>query len=255
MDLFDIAGRVALVTGGSRGIGLMIARGYVEAGAKVYLTSRSADVCEEVAADLGGPDHAVALPADLSDMAEVARVANTVAEKERRLDILVNNAGATWGEPLESFSELGWDKVMTLNVKALFFLTRELTPALTTAGSAERPARVINIASVDGLHVPDFESYSYSAAKAGVIHLTRALAKRLVTQHINVNGIAPGLFPSNMTRFIFENVADAALAQIPMRRAGEPGDIAGTAIFLAAPASNYITGQTIVVDGGITGLL
>lgn len=255
MDLFDIRGKVALITGGSRGIGLMIAQGFVEAGAKVYISSRNAEVCNQVVAELGGPQHAVAIPADLSSMDEVRRLADEMKTREDRLDILVNNAGATWGEPLETFSEKGWDKVLDLNLKSLFFLSRELTPLLTAAGTPDRPSRIINIASIDGIHVPDFEAYSYSAAKAAVIHLTRSLAKRLVAEHVNVNAIAPGLFPSKMTQFVFENVADEMMARIPMRRAGEPGDIAGTAIFLSSSASNYITGQTIVVDGGITGLL
>lgn len=255
MGLFDINGKVALITGGSRGIGLMIARGFVDAGAKVYISSRNAEVCEQVATELGGRDHAVAIPADLSSMDEVRRLAGEIKEQTTRLDIVVNNAGATWGEPLETFSEQGWDKVVDLNVKSLFFLTRELAPILASAGTGDDPSRVINIASVDGIHVPDFEAYSYSASKAAVIHLTRSLAKRLVAEHVNVNAIAPGLFPSKMTQFIFENLADEVIGRIPMRRAGEPGDIAGTAIFLSARASNYITGQTIVVDGGFTGLL
>ncbi len=254
MNLFDIRGRVALVTGGSRGIGLMIARGFVEAGARVYISSRNTDACEEAAADLGGPDHAVAFPADLSSLEEIERLAAAIEEREDSLDILVNNAGATWGEPLESFPEHGWDKVVDLNVKSLFFLTRRLTQLIAAAAHPDRPARVINIASIDGLRVPVFEAYSYAAAKAAVIHLTRTLARKLVADHINVNAIAPGLFPSKMTRFIFEGGAEEAIARIPMGRAGRPEDMAGAAIFLASPASNYITGQTIVVDGGITGL-
>jgi NAD(P)-dependent dehydrogenase (short-subunit alcohol dehydrogenase family) len=254
MDLFDIDGRVALVTGGSRGIGLMIARGFVERGTKVYISSRSADVCDQVAEELGGPEHAVSVPADLSSLDEVYRLAAEIGERESHLDILVNNAGAVWGEPLGSFSEEGWDKVVDLNVKSLFFLTKELVPMLTLAGSPERPARIINIASIDGIHISDFETYSYAAAKAAVIHLTRALAKRLVDDHINVNAIAPGLFPSKMTKGIMDFAGDQVMASIPMGRAGEPGDMAGAAIFLSSPASNYITGQTVVVDGGITGL-
>lgn len=254
MSLFDIDGRVALITGGSRGIGLMIARGFVDAGAKVYISSRKAEVCEQVAAELGGPAKAVAIPADLSSIDEVNRLAAEIKDREPKLDILVNNAGAVWGEPLETFSEQGWDKVVDLNLKSLFFLTRELAPLVAAAGTAQRPSRVINIASVDGIHVPDFETYSYVAAKSAVIHLTRALAKRLVSDNVNVNAIAPGLFPSKMTKYMFDNLGDEMMRMIPMGRAGEPSDMAGTAIFLCSAAASYITGQTIVVDGGLTGL-
>ncbi len=254
-DLFSVAGKVALVTGGSRGIGLMIARGYVEGGAKVYISSRKAEVCDEVAAELSKVGEAISLPADLSTVSGVQGLAAALKEREGRLDILVNNAGAAWGEPIETFSEEGWDKVVDLNLKSLFFMTKEVLDLLQAAGTAESPARVINIASVDGIHVPDFETYSYAASKSGVIHLTRALAKRLVRDHINVNAIAPGLFPSKMTAFMMEQFEDAVLAGIPQHRAGTPEDMAGAAIYLASRASNYVTGQTLAVDGGITGLM
>lgn len=253
-DLFSVAGKVALVTGGSRGIGLMIARGYVEGGAKVYISSRKADVCDEAAASLSEVGEAISVPADLSTLAGVEGLASAIAEREGALHVLVNNAGATWGEPIDSFSEEGWDKVVDLNLKSPFFMTKELLGLLRAGATAEDPARVINIASIDGIHVSDFESYSYAASKAGVIHLTRALAKRLVSDHINVNAIAPGLFPSKMTAFLFEQFEEAILQSIPQHRAGTAEDMAGTAIFLGSRASNYMTGQTLALDGGITGL-
>ena len=253
MDLFDLTGRVALVTGGSRGIGFMIAQGYVAAGAKVYIASRDGAACEAAATEIGGD--VVPVAADLSTVAGVQALAAFFAEREERLDILVNNAGATWGEPIESFSEKGWDKVMDINVKGLFFLTQALHPLLRVAGTADLPARVINIASVDGIHVAQYESYSYAASKAAVIHLTKSLAKRLVVDHVNVNAIAPGLFPSKMTQFMFENPDESMMSHIPQQRAGNADDMAGAAIFLAARSSSYITGQILAVDGGLTGLL
>lgn len=248
--LFDISGRTALVTGGSRGIGEMIVRGYAGAGVTVYLAARNLDAAKALASEV---PNAIAIGADLSTLDGVEALAATMKERSDGLDILVNNAGATWAEPIETYSEGGWDKTFDLNVKALFFLTKSLLPLLATTASPERPARVINVASIDGIRVPSFESYSYSASKAAVIHLTKTLARRLGQDNINVNGIAPGLFPSKMTRFLFENLADETLAEIPQGRAGNPVDMAGTAIYLASPASNYMTGQTLVIDGGITG--
>jgi len=248
--LFDISGRTALITGGSRGIGEMIVRGYAAAGARVYLAARNVDAAAALAADV---PNATALPADLSTLEGVEALAGALAEQESSLDILVNNAGATWGEPLETFSEEGWDKVLDLNVKGLFFLTKSVHGLLVAAATADRPSRVINIASIDGIRVTAFESYSYAASKAAVIHLTKVLARRLGQDNINVNAIAPGLFPSKMTKFILDNFEEQLLAEIPQGRPGNPGDMAGTAIYLASAASNYMTGQTLVIDGGITG--
>lgn len=249
-SLFDISGRTALVTGGSRGIGEMIVRGYAAAGATVYLAARNIEAASALAAEV---PQATAIAADLGTLEGVETLARTMADRVDALDILVNNAGATWGEPIESFSETGWDKIFDLNVKALFFLTKSLLPLLASAATPERPARVINVASIDGIRVTSFESYSYSASKAAVIHLTKVLARRLCQDNINVNGIAPGLFPSKMTQFLFENLEEESLAEIPQGRAGNPIDMAGTAIYLASPASNYMVGQTLVIDGGITG--
>jgi NAD(P)-dependent dehydrogenase (short-subunit alcohol dehydrogenase family) len=252
-DLFSIAGKTALVTGGSRGIGLMIARGFVEAGAKVYISSRKAEVCEQVAADLSEVGECIALPADLSTEAECRRLAGEVASRESSLDILVNNAGATWGTPLEQFDEAAWERVLALNVKGVFHLTKFLVPLLTKAGTAEEPARVINIGSIDGIHVPVLETYSYSASKAAVHQLTRHLAKRLAPA-VTVNAIAPGPFESKMMAATLEAAGDAIAAAAPLKRIGRPDDVAGTAIFLSSRAGAYLTGTIIPVDGGIATL-
>jgi NAD(P)-dependent dehydrogenase (short-subunit alcohol dehydrogenase family) len=253
-DLFSIAGKTAVVTGGSRGIGLMIARGFVEAGAKVYISSRKADVCDAVATELSKVGECVALPANLSTEDECRRLAEAVAEREERLDILVNNAGATWGAPLEEFDEAAWERVLSLNVKGVFHLTRFLLPRLRAAGTAEEPARVINIGSIDGLHVPAMETYSYSASKAAVHHLTRHLAQR-VSPTITVNAIAPGPFESKMMAATLEAFGDQIVAQSPLKRIGRPDDMAGTAIFLASRAGSYLTGAVIPVDGGLATVL
>jgi NAD(P)-dependent dehydrogenase (short-subunit alcohol dehydrogenase family) len=249
-DLFSIAGKTALVTGGSRGIGLMIARGFVEAGAKVYISSRKAEVCDEVAAELSKIGEAVAIPANLSTEEECRRLADAVAERESKLDILVNNAGATWGAPLAEHDEAAWERVLSLNVKGVFHLTRFLTPLLQAAGTADDPARVINIGSVDGLHVPGMETYSYSASKAAVHQLTRHLAKRLAPE-VTVNAIAPGPFESKMMAATLAAAGDAIAAAVPLRRIGRPDDMAGVAIFLSSRAGAYITGTTIPVAGGL----
>ncbi|HXY43538.1 MAG TPA: SDR family oxidoreductase [Acidimicrobiales bacterium] len=250
-DLFSIEGKTALVTGGSRGIGLMIARGYVEAGARVYISSRKADVCEAVAAELSKTGECVAIPADLSVAAECTRLAQEVSEREGKLEILVNNAGATWGAPLAEFPDSAWDRVLDLNVRGVFTLTRDLVPALAAAAKPGDPARVINIGSIDGLLVPAMETYSYAASKAAVHHLTRVLAKRLAHDGITVNAIAPGPFESKMMAATLEAFGDAIRASCPLGRIGEPDDMAGAAIYLASRAGAYVTGAVLPVDGGI----
>ena len=249
-ELFSIAGKVALVTGGSRGIGEMIARGYVDAGAKVYISSRKADVCDAVAAELSEKGQCTSLPADLSTEDGCRGLAERIAEREERLDILVNNAGATWGTPIEEFDEAAWERVLSLNVKGVFHLTKFLLPQLRAAGTQEEPARVINIGSIDGIHVPALETYSYSASKAAVHQLTRHLAKRLAPT-ITVNAIAPGPFESKMMKATLDAFGDQIAAGAPLKRIGRPDDMAGTAIFLASRAGAYLTGAVIPVDGGI----
>ena len=252
-DLFSIAGRTALVTGGSRGIGLMIARGYVEAGARVYISSRKADVLDEVAAELSKVGECHAIAADLSTEPECRRLAEAIAARESSLDILVNNAGATWGAPLERFDEAAWERALALNVEGVFHLTKFLLPLLGAAGTADEPARVINIGSIDGIRVPLMENYSYSASKAAVHMLTRHLAKRLAPE-ITVNAIAPGPFESKMMAATLEAFGEQIAAGTPLKRIGRPDDMAGAAIYLASRAGAYLTGAVIPVDGGIASL-
>lgn len=249
-DLFSVAGKVALVTGGSRGIGLMIARGLVENGVKTYIASRSAEACNEAAAELSAHGECVALPADLSQMDEVERLSGEIAAREKQLHILVNNAGAAWGAPIGEVPEQGWDKVMDLNTKSLFFLTQALLPQLEAAGSADDPARVINIGSVDGIGIPRLDTFSYPASKAAVHHLTGVLAHHLTPRHITVNAIAPGPFESKMMDYTLTNHGDEITRIMPRGRIGTPEDMAGTVIYLASRAGAYVTGVTIPVDGG-----
>jgi len=251
-NLFSIEGKVALVTGGSRGIGLMIARGYAENGARVYVSSRDADACAAVAAELSKVGTCVAIPGDLAKPAEVKRVAAELAAREPALHILVNNAGANWGAPLEEYPDAAWDKVLALNVKSVFHLTVALLPQLAAAATPADPARVINIGSIDGIQVPALETYAYSASKAAVHQLTRVLARKLASRDITVNAVAPGPFESKMMAATLEKFRDALVKTIPRRRIGEPEDMAGIAIYLASRAGAYLTGAVIPVDGGIS---
>ena len=261
-DIFSIRGKVALVTGGSRGIGEMIAAGFLAAGAKVYISSRKADVCdataERLAATYGGT--CISLPADLSQMSGIESLAARLAEKEDKLDILVNNAGAAWGAPIESFPEVGWDKVMDTNVKGVFFLTQKLLPLLRKAAAEGAPARVINIGSIDGLKSAAFDTFSYGASKAAVHHLTRFLAAHLTKEKILCNAIAPGPYPTWMlsTGVGFggetENADwDRVGRGNPSGRVGTAQDNAGLAIFLSSRAGEYVVGQVIASDGGAVG--
>jgi len=249
-DLFSVEGKVALVTGGTRGIGLMIARGFVENGVRTYVCSRKADACAKAAAELSKYGTCVGIPADLGEMSGVAKLVGELSAREPALHILVNNAGANWGAPLDEFPEAGWDKVMDLNLKSIFFLTRDLLPQLRKAATAADPARVINIGSIDGLHVPILDTYAYSAAKAGLHHMTRVLARRLAPENITVNAIAPGPFESQMMKATLERFGDMIKKQNPRGRIGEPEDVAGTAIYLSSRASAYVTGTIVPVDGG-----
>jgi NAD(P)-dependent dehydrogenase (short-subunit alcohol dehydrogenase family) len=249
-DLFSIEGKTALVTGGSRGIGLMIATGFVEAGARVFISSRKADVCQEVAAELSKVGECTAVPADLSTEDECRRLVEEVGAATDRLHILVNNAGATWGAPLADFDDAAWDRTLDLNVKGVFHTTKFALPLLQAASADDDPARVINIGSIDGIQVPMLETYSYSASKAAVHQLTRHLARQLAPR-VTVNAIAPGPFESKMMAATLRAAGDEIAASAPMKRIGRPDDMAGTAIFLASRAASYLTGTVIPVDGGI----
>jgi NAD(P)-dependent dehydrogenase (short-subunit alcohol dehydrogenase family) len=251
-NLFSIEGKVAVVTGGSRGIGLMIARGFVEAGAKVYVSSRKREVCDQVAHELSRSGHCISAPADVSTEAGARDLAAQVAQHEPALHILVNNAGANWGAPLTEYPDEAWDKVLALNVKGPFLLTRALLPLLEKGAAPGDPARVINIGSIDGLQAPLLETYAYSSSKAAVHHLTRVLARQLAPRGITVNAVAPGPFESKMMAVTLERFKDAIVASCPLGRIGEPADMAGIAIYLASRAGAYVTGAVIPVDGGIS---
>lgn len=249
-DLFSIEGRSALVTGGSSGIGLMIAEAFVRAGANVTIASRKADVCEQVAAELSAHGECRAIPADLSTEDGCRGLAAAYLAGSDELDILVNNAGATWGAPLAEFDDAAWNRTLDLNVKGVFHTTKFLLDALRRASAPDEPSRVINIGSIDGIHVPILETYSYSASKAAVHQLTRHLAAKLAPE-ITVNAIAPGPFQSRMMRAMLEAVGDQVAASAPMRRIGRPDDMAGAALYLASRAAAYVTGVILPVDGGI----
>jgi 2-deoxy-D-gluconate 3-dehydrogenase len=245
-DLFSLAGRTALITGGSRGIGKMIAAGYIAYGAKVYISARTEVACRQTAEELG----CIALPADVSTLEGMKALAGAYREHESKLDILVNNAGAAWLAPFDDFPEKGWDKVMDLNVKTPFYLTSELAPELRAAASFERPAKVINIASIDGIAVNPQETYPYAASKAGLIHLTRRMARTLIADNIVCSAIAPGAFASDMN-IAARDQTEAVASRVPARRIGTDEDMAGAAIYLASRAGDYVVGATLTVDGGV----
>jgi NAD(P)-dependent dehydrogenase (short-subunit alcohol dehydrogenase family) len=249
-DLFSLEGRVALVTGGSRGIGRMIAAGFLQQGARVYISSRKAADCDQAAEELSAFGPCVSLPADVSSLEGMNALVAAYAARESRLDILVNNAGAAWGESFDTFPESGWDKVVDLNLKAPFFLTQALHALLRKAAETH-PAKVINIASIDGISVNPQETYSYAASKAGLIQLTRRMALRLIEDNIVVTAIAPGAFASRMNKVARDHAEETA-ARIPARRIGRDDDMAGAAIYLASRAGDYVVGSTLVVDGGVT---
>jgi NAD(P)-dependent dehydrogenase (short-subunit alcohol dehydrogenase family) len=250
-DLFSLEGRVALITGGSRGIGKMIAAGFIAQGAKVYISARKADACNQTADELskeGGV--CVSVPMNVATVAGAKALAAAVMAREPKVDILVNNAGAAWGAAFDDFPEEGWDKVLNLNAKAPFFLTQAMAPALRKAASAARPAKVINIASIDGIYLTHRETYSYVTSKAGLIQLTRLMAAHLAKDHIHVTAIAPGAFKSEMNREARDQ-ADEVAKHIPAGRVGSDEDMAGAAIFLASRAGDYVMGSTLTVDGGV----
>ena len=249
--LFDLSGKRGLVTGGTRGIGMMIARGLLQAGARVVISSRDAEACAQAQHRLSEYGDVTAIPADLSRHDECTRLAHLVMADSGSLDILVNNAGAMWDEPLETFPDAAWDTVIDLNLKASFWLVQALLPALRDAGTADDPARIINIGSIAAIHIPARPNYSYSSSKAALHQLTRVLAKELGPQHITVNAVAPGPFPSTMMAATLDQLGEAIAAAAPLRRIGRDDDMAGVAVFLASRAGAYLTGAIIPVDGGI----
>ncbi|KAF9435134.1 hypothetical protein BGZ76_006842 [Entomortierella beljakovae] len=251
-SLFDVKDKVVLITGGSRGIGLMIAHGFVANGAKVYISSRSAKACEEATAQLNklGPGTCVSLPADLQSIEEVKRLVAEITKRESKVHVLINNAGATWGAPLESYPEVAFEKVMNLNLKRVFSLTQAMIPLLDAAATEKAPASIINIGSVDGIHVPSLETYAYSASKAALHQMTRVLAGHLGHRFITCNAIAPGPFESKMMAATLKDFGDMIVSNIPLGRIGQPEDVAATCIYLASRAGAYTTGAIIPVDGG-----
>lgn len=253
MDLFAVSGKVALVTGGSRGIGEMIATGFVAAGVRTYISSRKADDCEQTADRLSAHGKCIAIPADLSTADGIDALCDALAEREESLHILTNNAGTTWGAPLEEFPEHGWDKVMDLNVKAPFLLTQRLLPMLKQAAREADPGRVINIGSVAGIRAGGMPTFSYGTSKAAIHHLTRILARNLAPLNITVNAIAPGPFDSKMMAHTLATEGARVSERVPLRRIGRPTDVAGAAIYLSSAAGSYVTGVVLPVDGGLTG--
>lgn len=251
-ELFSISGKIALVTGGTSGIGYMIAQGLVKNGAKVYVASRKADACEKTAQELSAFGTCIGIAADLSSEAGCCGLAEEIRQREGKLHVLVNNAGVTWGASFDQYPGEAWDKIQNLNVKSAFVMTQKCAPLLEAAGSAEDPARVINITSVAGLTTASMLAYAYGPSKAALNHLTKILAYELAARHITVNAIAPGVFPSRMTAFITKNehLAQQQTAQVPLKRLGQPRDMEGLAVFLASPAAAYITGNVIALDGG-----
>ena len=253
--LFNVSGKIAIVTGGSRGIGEMIAGGFLANGVKVYITARKEAALIEKAkelSDLYGAD-CIPVPCDLSTMHGMEEFVTFMESKEEHIDFLINNAGASWGEPYAEYSEKGWDKVMDLNVKSIFYLTQKLTPMLSLKASAEDPSRVINIGSVDGLNVPVIEAYAYGTSKAAVHHLTRIMAKRLVGENILVNAIAPGPYESMMLGAAVNHDYSQIESRNPRKRIGSPEDMAGLVIFLCSRAGAYTVGAVIPSDGGLVG--
>lgn len=250
-DLFDLSGKVALVTGGTSGIGMMIARGLLQAGARVIVSSRRSQACAQTQQMLSDFGEVRAIPADLSRHDECRRLADLVTADFDDLHILVNNAGAMWREPLATFPDEAWDTVIDLNLKAPFWLVQALLPALQRAGTADDPARIINIGSIAAIHVAQSPNYSYAASKAALHQLTRVLARELGPQHVTANAIAPGVFPSQMMAGTLDAMADTIRAAAPLRRLGRDDDMAGVAVFLASRAAAYMTGAIVPVDGGI----
>ena len=249
-ELFSVKGKIAIVTGGSRGIGKMIAAGFVANGVKTYITARKAEACQATAEELSATGSCTAIPADLSTKEGRGSFVSEIKSREEKIDVLVNNAGAAWGAAFEEYPDEGYDKVMDINVKAVFTLTRDLMPLLTKDASSEDPSRVINIGSIDGLRVSTTDNFAYGASKAAVHFLTKNLAVRLAPKGVTVNAIAPGAFESQMMEYMLANFKDKIEGENPLGRIGRPTDMAGLALYLASAASKYMTGQVIAIDGG-----
>jgi NAD(P)-dependent dehydrogenase (short-subunit alcohol dehydrogenase family) len=249
-ELFSVKGKIAIVTGGSRGIGKMIAAGFVANGVKTYITARKAEACQATADELSATGSCTAIPADLSTKEGRGSFVSEIKSREEKIDVLVNNAGAAWGAAFEEYPDEGYDKVMDINVKAVFTLTRDLMPLLTKDASSEDPSRVINIGSIDGLRVSTTDNFAYGASKAAVHFLTKNLAVRLAPKGVTVNAIAPGAFESQMMEYMLANFKDKIEGENPLGRIGRPTDMAGLALYLASAASKYMTGQVIAIDGG-----
>lgn len=252
-NLFNVAGKVAVVTGGSSGIGEMMAQGLLENGAKVYITARKVGQLEAAAKELSAFGECIAIPSDLSSVSGIEEFVAELSKHEKQIDILINNAGAVWAAPFDSFPENGWDKIMDINIKSMFFMTQKCLPLLKVGGTTEDPSRVVNICSINGIRNSGMPTYSYTASKAAAVHLTTHLGTDLAAYNINVNGIAPGFFPSKMTKDAVNNkdISDKMVSKIPRQRMGTPEDIAGTAIYLCSRASAWVCGETIVLDGGM----
>lgn len=249
-DLFTVEGKTAIVTGGSRGIGRMIAEAFVSNGVKTYITARKAEACEQAAAEMSELGECIAIPVDLSTTEGREKFVSEIKDREGSLDILVNNAGAAWGAAFEEYPESGYDKVMDINVKAVFMLTRDLLPLLTANASQEAPGRIINIGSIDGLRVSSTDNFAYGASKAAIHFLTKNLALRLGPKGLTVNAIAPGPFESQMMDYMLTQFGDKIAAENPLGRIGSPQDMAALALYLASPAASYVNGQVIALDGG-----
>lgn len=250
-DLFSVQGKVVLVTGGSRGIGLMIARGFVQNGAKVYISARKKEACDATAAELSKMGECISIPADLTTNEGRATLLDAITQREGLLNVLLNNAGAAWGAPFEEFPEAGYDKVMDINVKSVFMMTRDFLPLLEKASRPSDPARIINIGSMDGIKVPWIDNFAYPPSKAAVHHMTRMFAAHLGERGITVNAIAPGPFKSKMTEWMLDNYQEKFEKDCPLGRIGSPPDMAGVALYLASRAGAYVNGVVIPVDGGL----
>ncbi|KAL1917971.1 uncharacterized protein VTP21DRAFT_3237 [Calcarisporiella thermophila] len=252
-SLFSVKDKVVLVTGGSRGMGEMIATGYVANGAKVYITSRSVEACDEVTERLNklGPGKCFSIPADLHKKEEITRLVSELQKHEDHLDVLVNNAGMALSyHEFDTFKRIGWEKVMNLNLTSIFFLTQACLPLLTAKSSQANPSSVINISSVGGIGISQFASYPYTASKAALNHLTKVLAGHLGFRGITVNSIAAGLFMSKMSKDLLDSAGEVISSALPMGRIGIPEDLVGVCIYLSSRAGAYMNGAVLVLDGG-----